>query len=57
LYENAYANASGWNISQANLQHRKIDKAHARIQESFNRGVLTLISFLNSIDESKFRPG
>jgi hypothetical protein len=30
LYENAYANASGWNISQADLQHRKIDKAHAR---------------------------
>jgi hypothetical protein len=29
-YENAYANASGWNISQADLQHRKIDKAHAR---------------------------
>jgi hypothetical protein len=29
-YEIAYANASGWNISQADLQHRKIDKAHAR---------------------------
>ena len=29
-YESAYANASGWNISQADLQHRKIDKAHAR---------------------------
>ena len=29
-YEMAYANASGWNISQADLQHRKIDKAHAR---------------------------
>jgi hypothetical protein len=29
-YENTYANASGWNISQADLQHRKIDKAHAR---------------------------
>ena len=29
-YENAYVNASGWNISQADLQHRKIDKAHAR---------------------------
>ena len=29
-YENAYANADGWNISQADLQHRKIDKAHAR---------------------------
>jgi hypothetical protein len=29
-YENAYANASGWNISQAGFQHRKIDKAHAR---------------------------
>jgi hypothetical protein len=29
-YENAYANASGWNISQADFQHRKIDKAHAR---------------------------
>jgi hypothetical protein len=29
-YETAYANASGWNISQADLQHRKIDKAHAR---------------------------
>jgi hypothetical protein len=28
-YEMAYANASGWNISQADLQHRKIDKAHA----------------------------
>ena len=30
LYESAYANASGWNISQADRQHRKIDKAHAR---------------------------
>ena len=30
LYENAYANASGWNISQADLQHCKIDIAHAR---------------------------
>jgi hypothetical protein len=30
LYENAYANTSGWNISQADLQYRKIDKAHAR---------------------------
>ena len=29
-YESGYANASGWNISQADLQHRKIDKAHAR---------------------------
>ena len=29
-YENAYANADGWNISQADFQHRKIDKAHAR---------------------------
>jgi hypothetical protein len=29
-YENAYANADGWNLSQANFQHRKIDKAHAR---------------------------
>lgn len=29
-YENTYANASGWNISQADFQHRKIDKAHAR---------------------------
>ena len=29
-YETAYSNASGWNISQADLQHRKIDKAHAR---------------------------
>ncbi len=30
LYDNAYANASGWSIAQADLQHRKIDKAHAR---------------------------
>ena len=29
-YENAYANASGWTIAQADLQHRKIDKAHSR---------------------------
>jgi hypothetical protein len=29
-YEDAYVNAGGWNISQADLQHRKIDKAHAR---------------------------
>jgi len=29
-YENVYANADGWNISQADLQHRKIDKAHHR---------------------------
>ena len=29
-YENAYANAKGWTIAQADLQHRKIDKAHAR---------------------------
>jgi hypothetical protein len=29
-YENAYQNATGWSIEQADLQHRKIDKAHAR---------------------------
>ena len=29
-YENAYANSEGWTIAQADLQHRKIDKAHAR---------------------------
>jgi hypothetical protein len=30
-YELACAtNAQGWNIPQADLQHRKIDKAHAR---------------------------
>ncbi len=29
-YETAYANADGWSIAQAGLQHRKIDKAHAR---------------------------
>ena len=33
-YEMAYANASGWNISQADLQHRKIGKAHARFLSS-----------------------
>jgi hypothetical protein len=26
--------ASGWNISQADLQHRKIDNAHARFRSS-----------------------
>jgi hypothetical protein len=29
-YTNAYVNAEGSNISQADFQHRKIDKAHAR---------------------------
>jgi hypothetical protein len=29
-YEDAYARSSGWSIDQADLQHRKIDKAHAR---------------------------
>jgi hypothetical protein len=29
-YENAYANSNGWTITQADLQQRKIDKAHAR---------------------------
>jgi hypothetical protein len=29
-YENAYINSKGWNIAQADLQHRKIDKAHRR---------------------------
>jgi hypothetical protein len=29
-YELAYANASGWSIANADLQQRKIDKAHAR---------------------------
>ena len=29
-YENVYANASGWSITQADFQHRKIDKAHSR---------------------------
>jgi hypothetical protein len=29
-YENVYANSSGWSIDQADLQQRKIDKAHAR---------------------------
>ena len=29
-YENAYVNAEGWSIAQADLQQRKIDKAHAR---------------------------
>ena len=33
-YEMAYANASGWNISQADLQHRQIDNAHARFLSS-----------------------
>lgn len=37
-YENAYANANGWSIAQADLQHRKIDKAHAR----FLSALLTL---------------
>ena len=31
LYENAYANADGWNIAQVDLQQRKIAKAHARL--------------------------
>jgi hypothetical protein len=30
----AYANASGWNISQADLQHRKINRVHARFLSS-----------------------
>ena len=29
-YENSYANSTGWTIAQAELQHRKIDKAHSR---------------------------
>jgi hypothetical protein len=29
-YETACANSSGWTIAQADLQHRKIDKAHSR---------------------------
>jgi hypothetical protein len=33
-YENAYANAEGWSIAQADLQQRKIDKAHARFLSS-----------------------
>ena len=33
-YENAYANSSGWTIAQADLQHRKIDKAHSRFLSS-----------------------
>jgi hypothetical protein len=37
-YENAYANSTGWNIDTADLQHRKIDKAHAR----FLSALLTL---------------
>jgi hypothetical protein len=37
-YEEAYVNSSGWNIDQADLQHRKIDKAHAR----FLSALLTL---------------
>jgi hypothetical protein len=37
-YEDAYVRADGWNISQADLQHRKIDKAHAR----FLSALLTL---------------
>jgi hypothetical protein len=33
-YENAYANAEGWSITHADLQQRKIDKAHARFLSS-----------------------
>ncbi len=29
-YENTYANSEGWSVAQADFQHRKIDKAHAR---------------------------
>jgi len=29
-YEDGYVNSSGWSIHQADLQQRKIDKAHAR---------------------------
>lgn len=36
-FEMAYANASGWNISQADLQHRKIDKAHARFLSAIRK--------------------
>jgi hypothetical protein len=39
-YEDAYANASGWNIDNADLQQRKTDKAHAR----FLSAPLTLAS-------------
>jgi hypothetical protein len=36
---------------------KQVELPRARLPESFNRGVLTLISFLDSIDVSKFRPG
>jgi hypothetical protein len=29
-YESTYANADGWNIANADFQHRKIDRAHRR---------------------------
>jgi hypothetical protein len=34
-YETQYTNSSGWTIAQADLQHRKIDKAHARFISAF----------------------
>ncbi len=37
-YELAYANSKDWSIAQADFQHRKIDKAHAR----FLSALLTL---------------
>jgi hypothetical protein len=37
-HEDSYVNSSGWSIHQADLQHRKIDKAHAR----FLSALLTL---------------
>ena len=33
-YENAYVNSKEWTIPQADFQHRKIDKAHARFVSS-----------------------
>ena len=33
-YENAYVNSKEWTIPQADFQHRKIDKAHARFISS-----------------------
>jgi hypothetical protein len=36
---------------------KQVELPRARLQGSFNRGVLTLNFFLESIDESKFRPG
>jgi hypothetical protein len=33
-YESAYVNSKEWTIAQADFQHRKIDKAHARFLSS-----------------------